>query len=89
MFIGAAGGALGLWFGRKQAARHRGLDERYYAISYKSQATAWKITLGSIYLLFILLLFGVSLSIEAVLAMLLIIHMADWALSTFYYNFKI
>lgn len=89
LVLGASGGAFGLWWGRKQAARNRGLDERYETISKKSLATAWKITLGSIYLFFILLIFGVGLSTAAVLGVLLLIHMKGWAFSTVYYNLKL
>lgn len=89
IILGAAGGAFGVWWGRKQAARKRGLDERYQVISTKSQAMAWKITLGSIYVLFLLLAFGVQLSSAAVLGVLLIIHMAGWTFSTIYNNLKL
>jgi hypothetical protein len=89
LLLGASGGAFGLWWGRKQAARNRGLDERYEAITTKSLATAWKITLVSIYILFILLICGLRLSAVPVLGILLLIHMAGWAFSTIYYNLKL
>lgn len=86
--LGALGGLFGLWWGRRKAARQRGLDERYESITVKSLASGWKITLLSIYLLFILLLFGVQLSVAPVLGIILLIHMAGWAFSVLYYNFK-
>ncbi|OPA75378.1 hypothetical protein BVG16_21635 [Paenibacillus selenitireducens] len=89
ILLGLSGGAFGLWWGRKQAARNRGLDERYQVISSKSQATAWKITLGAIYFLFILLICGVQLSVAPTLGILLLIHMAGWAFSSVYFNVKL
>jgi len=83
------GGLLGLWWGRKQAARQRGLDERYHIISSKSQAAAWKITLVTIYLLFIMMVCGAKLSVAPVLGIVLLVHMAGWAFSTVYYNIKL
>lgn len=89
LFLGALGGGFGWWYGRRQAARNRGLDERYEIISGKSLANAWKITLVSFYLLFILVIFKVHISAAAVLGILLIVHMAGWAISTIYYNVKL
>lgn len=89
LLIGALCGAFGYLWGRKQAALKRGLDERYKMISLKSLANSWKITLVSIYILFLLMIFGLHLSVAPVLGILLIIHMAGWAYSTFYYNLKL
>jgi hypothetical protein len=89
IILGASGGLFGLWYGRKKAALKRGLDERYDTISTKSLAAGWKITLVSIYILFILLAFGIELSVAPVLGILLLVHMSGWAFSTFYYNIKL
>lgn len=88
LMLGASGGLFGLWWGRKKAAENRGLDERYASITTKSFSSAWKITLLSMYILFALLLFGVPLTAVPLLGMLMLIHLAGWAFSTFYYNFK-
>ena len=83
------GGLLGLWWGRKQATRQRGLDERFHIISSKSQASAWKITLVAIYILFIMVVCGVKLSAAPVLGIVMFVHMAGWAFSSVYYNIKL
>jgi len=89
ILLGVFGGLLGLWWGRKQAARQRGLDERFHIISNKSQAAAWKITLALIYILFIMMACGVKLSAAPVLGIVLLVHMAGWAFSNVYYNIKL
>ncbi|WP_191565484.1 hypothetical protein [Metabacillus idriensis] len=89
LLLGASGGLFGLWWGRKKAAQNRGLDERYESITIKSFASAWKITLISMYILFVLLIFGIQLSAVQLLGILLLIHMIGWAFSTFYYNLKL
>ncbi|GIP26273.1 hypothetical protein J23TS9_14030 [Paenibacillus sp. J23TS9] len=89
ILLGIFGGLLGLWWGRKQAARQRGLDERFHVISSKSQASAWKITLVAIYILFIMIVCGVKLSAAPVLGIVLLVHMAGWAFSSVYYNIKL
>lgn len=87
--VGVFGGMLGLWWDRKQAARKRGLDERFLIISSRSKAAAWKITLVAIYILFIMIVCGVKLSAAPVLGIVLFIHMGGWALSSMYYNIKL
>jgi len=89
ILLGVFVGLLFLWWGRKQAARQRGLDERFHIISSKSQAASWKITLVAIYILFIMLVCGVKLSAAPVLGILLFVHMAGWAFSNVYYSIKL
>jgi len=89
ILLGVAGGLIGIWWGRKQATRKRGLDERYQIISNKSQAVAWKLTLIVIYILFILIACGVKMSAAPVLGIVLVIHLAGWAFSNIYYNVKL
>ncbi|MBT2583117.1 hypothetical protein [Planococcus sp. ISL-109] len=88
LIVGASGGLFGLWWGRKKAAENRGLDERYENITTKSFSSAWKITLLSMYILFALLILGVQLTAVSLLGTLMLIHLAGWAFSTYYYNFK-
>lgn len=88
LLLGASGGLCGIWWGRKKAVENRGLDERYASITIKSFASAWKITLVSMYILFTLLIFGVEMAAVQLLGILLLIHLAGWAISTCYYNFK-
>ena len=88
LLVGASSGLFGLWWGRKKATENRGLDERYANIMTKSFSSAWKITLISMYVLFVLLLLGVQLAALPLLSILLIIHLFGWTCSTFYYNFK-
>jgi hypothetical protein len=89
LLFGALAGAFGWWWGRKQAVLKRGLDERYETIATKSLAASWKISLGSIFFLFILLNCGIHLSVAPVLGILLLVQMAGWACSTIYYNLKL
>jgi len=86
--LGISGGLFGLWWGRRMAARKNGLDERYEKITVSSLANGWKITVISIYILFLLLIAGVQLSTAQALGILLLIHMAGWGFSTVYYNLK-
>lgn len=88
LLIGASGSLFGIWWGRRLSNRNRGIDERYKNISIRSLANGWKITLVSIYIFFILMLFGIQLSIAPVLGIILLIHMAGWAFSALYYNLK-
>lgn len=89
LLLGVFGGLFGLRWGRKIASRSRGLDERYESITIKSLANGWKITLITIYILFILMVFGIQLSVAPVLGILLLIHMSGWAFSIVYYNLKL
>lgn len=88
LVLGALGGLFGLWWGRKKAAKNRGLDERYESITTKSFASAWKISLAAMFILFTLVIFGFQLAAAQLLGILLLIHMIGWAGSTFYYSFK-
>ena len=88
LILGATGGFFGFWWGRKKAAENRGLDERYENITTKSFASAWKISLGAMYILFALLIFGLQLAAMQLLGLLFIVHMIGWAGSTLYYSLK-
>jgi len=85
---GAAFGGIGAWLGHKKAAKNRAIDERFQAISVKSQSASWKMTLGALYAIFILYVVGVPFSVPAALGILLFVHMAGWAFSLFFYNQK-
>lgn len=88
LLVGVSGGLFGFWWGRKKSAENRGLDERYENITTKSFASAWKISLAAMYILFALLMFGLQPTTSQLLGVLLLIHMMGWAGSTFYYNLK-
>lgn len=88
LFLGGTGGFFIHMWGKKIAARERGIDERYENNTIKSLANGWKITLISIYILFVLMLFGLQLSVAPVLGFLLLIHMGGWGFSLIYYNLK-
>lgn len=89
LILGALGGLFGWWWGRKQAARQRGLDERNQMITLKALATSWKITLAAIYILFLLFAFGIKLTAPPILGILLIVQMAGWTIATVYYQLKL
>ncbi|WJH35229.1 hypothetical protein N6H14_03915 [Paenibacillus sp. CC-CFT747] len=86
LFSGALMGLAGLWLGRYFAAKKRGLDERYYAVWRNARAASWIITMAALYVLFFLLLAGVSLSALAALGILMLVHFTGWALSGLYYQ---
>jgi hypothetical protein len=88
IFLGAFGGLFGLLYGRKKAQQNRGLDERYEAISKNALANGWKVTLGGIYVFWILLILDVQISAAEVLGILLLIHMIGWAGFRIYYQLK-
>jgi len=88
LVLGLLGGGWGFWYGRRQAARQRGLDERHREITRKALAGSWVITLVGIYVLFFLYAFGASFSAAAALGILLIVHMAGWTCLQVYYNLK-
>ena len=86
--FGLLAGGWGFWYGRRQAARRRGLDERYREIMRKSLAGSWGLTLAGIYALFFLNVLGASFSAAAALGTLLIVHMSGWAFFALYYHLK-
>ncbi|MNZ79448.1 hypothetical protein D3C78_980520 [compost metagenome] len=89
VILGICCAGLALWWGRKKSAENRGLDERYQLISAKSQSASWKVTLGVIYVLFIIHLLGVQLTVASTLGILLLVHLASWTFSAIYYQIKL
>lgn len=79
LYGGAIAGILAWWFGRWQAKKSRGLDEVYQNIWQKTRSYSWYVTLFAIYLLFSLHLFGFEMRVAMVLGVLLLIHLASWA----------
>lgn len=91
--IGLLGGMItglaGWYFGRKKANKERGLDEIHEHIWQKARSYSWYTTLIVIYLLFFLYIFGVSLSVPIVLAILMFIHLFSWAIFGTIFSSKI
>lgn len=80
LYGGMICGILGWWFGRKKARKNRGIDELYYHIWKNTKSYSWYVTLGAIYVLFSLVVFGVELSTAMVLGILLLAHLGSWAI---------
>lgn len=80
LYGGVIGGLLGWWFGRQKARKNRGLDELYYHIWQKARSYSWYVTLGTLYVFFTLLNFGIELSTAMVLGILLLTHVASWGI---------
>lgn len=80
LYGGALFGLLGWYIGRKKAKKQRGLDELHDHIWQKTRSYSWYITLFAIYILFSLHVFGVPLSVVAVLGVLLFIHLGGWGI---------
>lgn len=78
LYGGMICGILGWWFGRKKARENRGLDELYYHIWQNAKSYSWYVTLGAIYVLFSLIMFGIELSNAMVLGILLLTHLGSW-----------
>lgn len=80
LYGGMICGILGWWFGRKKAKENRGLDELYYHIWQNAKSYSWYVTLGAIYVLFSLIMFGIKLSNAMVLGILLLTHLGSWGI---------
>jgi len=80
LYGGVIGGLLGWWFGRQKARKNRGLDELYYHIWQKARSYSWYVTLGTLYVFFTLLNFGIELRTAMVLGILLLTHVASWGI---------
>lgn len=88
LYGGAICGILGWWLGRHFAKKERGLDELYYHIWQKARSVSWYFTLLTIYVLFSLVLFGVKISIAAVLGIVLLVHIASWGIFGLFLTIK-
>ncbi len=93
LYGGMICGLLGWYIGRVKAKKQRALDETHHHIWQKARSYSWYVTLVSIYLFFTLHVFGVTLSVAAVLGILLLIHLGSWGiigmiLTGFMYNEK-
>ncbi|TLS37955.1 hypothetical protein [Pseudalkalibacillus caeni] len=88
LFGGLLLGALGYFLGRHFAAQKRGLDERYMEIEKRSRNTSWWWTLAGIYIVFFLVLVEGITSPAPAIGIVLLIHMASYSFSVFYYNVK-
>lgn len=73
-------GILGWWFGRRKARENRGLDELHNHIWQKARSYSWYVTLGTIYIVFSLIMLGIELSSAMVLGILLLAHLGSWGI---------
>ncbi|MCT2534707.1 hypothetical protein NC661_04800 [Aquibacillus koreensis] len=80
LYGGAAFGILGWWFGRRMAKKQRGLDELHDHIWQKARSISWYFTLGSTYVLFSLILFGIEIKAGMLLGIIMLVHMASWGI---------
>lgn len=81
LYGGAVLGILGWWFGRRMAKKQRGLDELHEHIWQKARAISWFFTLASLYVLFSLIMFGIELNAPMVLGVIMMVHLASWAIT--------
>ncbi|WP_453995248.1 hypothetical protein [Bacillus nitroreducens] len=81
LYGGAVLGILGWWFGRRMAKKQRGLDELHEHIWQKARAISWFFTLASLYVLFSLIMFGIELNAAMVLGVIMMVHLASWAIT--------
>ncbi|GGD29231.1 hypothetical protein [Pontibacillus salipaludis] len=80
MYMGLLGGLGGWYFGRKQASKNRGLDERYEHIWKTARSYSWYATLFAIYVVLTLAMVGVELSVVPIASILLAVHIFSWGL---------
>ncbi|WP_155591914.1 hypothetical protein [Lysinibacillus cavernae] len=80
LYGGMTCGILGWWLGRRKARKNRGLDELHDHIWQKARSFSWYVTLGVIYVLFSLIMFGIELSTAMVLGILLLAHLGSWGI---------
>jgi len=81
LYGGMICGLLGWYVGRRKAQKNRGLDETHDHIWTKAKSWSWYATLAGIYILFTLHAVGIEIGTAASLGILMIIHMASWAIS--------
>jgi|SRR5699024_8135255 len=80
LYGGALIGLIGWLYGRLMAKKQRGLDEIHNYIWQKTRSYSWYVTLITIYILFSLHIFGITLSVAAVLGILLLVHLGSWGI---------
>ncbi|WP_232696832.1 hypothetical protein [Brevibacillus daliensis] len=81
-------GLSGMYAGNKLAKKKRGLDERHHMIRTKARATSWIITLATLYILFLAVIFKANISVAAAMGTLLLVQMGSWFILVFYYQTK-
>lgn len=89
LFGGLTIGILGWFFGRLQAKKNNGLDEMNSYIYTKARSISWYFTTVTIYILFSLALFDVTLSLILALAILLFVHLGSWGISAIILSTKL
>jgi len=93
VYVGIYGGLflglLGWYFGRAAARKNRGLDEMNAHIWSKARSTSWYFTAAAIYLLMTLELTGIKLNLIPALSILLLVHLASWAIAGAIYSLRL
>lgn len=86
--LGVAGLAFGVWgwFLGKSFQRRQDKDERYEAIQTKSMALAWRISLGFMLVLMVVLIGGAPLAPLSLLLSVFLAHMISWVFAFAYYK---
>src|SRR5690625_2010148 len=80
LYGGALIGLIGWYVGRNKAKKQRVLDEIHDHIWQKTRSYSWYLTLFTIYILFTLHVFGITLSVSTVLGLVLLIHLGGWGI---------
>jgi len=90
VYVGIYGGLLigllGWYFGRVAARKKRGLDEMNTHIWSKARSTSWYFTAAAIYLLMTLEVTGMKLNLIPALSILLLVHLASWAIAGTFFS---
>ena len=80
LYGGALIGLIGWYVGRNKAKKQRVLDEIHDHIWQKTRSYSWYLTLFTIYILFTLHGFGITMGVAPVLGIIMIVHIASWGI---------
>lgn len=81
-------GILGWYFGRRKAKKNNGIDELYHFLLGKSHSFTWYMTLGALYVLMSLYIFGIDIGVMPTLSIVLLVHVGGWGTSLIILNAK-